>query len=891
MHLLFTNTGVQLVCIPLNAARRYTTAQIGYGWQYCRVQSSASQQSNAAPTIRNVSYIQWQIIQGPISRLFLAIDTSLGDPALGHVCSADALAGDYQVKLEGLVDITGELLPGIPHVELCFRAAASTAGDARPVDLVVDFGNSRSGALVLETSLDGAESVKMMPFELLDRYRLDGWDERGEQRSHPETQWFSSKTRWCDTPYLAPEPVVRTEFVQQTVRSLFCKKQSVSQRHQHVEPDLFEDLSLARIGHEADDLGQQIHVQGELRLGVSSPKRYLWADDDAWLEGAFWHMADPYDRRRSGAYATKLEGRLLGLLDVAAHEAQAERPLAMPTEPEIAPLKPRYPPRTLMAAALYEFLCQAFCFVNSLRYRLRAGDAARAREIRSLTLTYPSGMFQEERACWRTQAEQAIRAFRQTLGKHQLRTPSLDFGIDEASAVHLAYLWSEVQLVGQDPRLWFDLMGRGENHEGTVTDTPDREVRIACIDIGGGTSNIMIASYQCRAGIDDAVAGRVLHRDSVASAGDHLVKRLLERVIVPAFAEALGLEPADVLLLFGPDVPQNRGFRAQRVEWMNRLFVPLAEAYLRCSVDDDVKRAISHTDPAIVDPAVLESLATVCNRTRGPGYYNLWQDLGLKYDAARFTPVVHEVFDELLFDYCRRIVDHGADVVLLAGQPTKLETLRAIIRRYLPLPESRIIAMHQHYAGSWYPYQDPTGRAPGRIVDPKSAVVVGAAIQLLVSNGLLPQFRFGIEGLEREATYHWGVMTESTAQLRPERILFRPAKDELRTDSIEFKTGSQRLLIGRTPSDDPRTHAMPVYQLKLTGDQRIGRTEVSVRLRRIRANNELEEHLVLDSVTGLVAGEPAVLGQNVHFRWRTLADERFFLDTGALDHLAQGEHL
>ena len=43
---------------------------------------------------------------------------------------------------------------------------------------------------------------------------------------------------------------------------------------------------------------------------------------------------------------------------------------------------------------------------------------------------------------------------------------------------------------------------------------------------------------------------------------------------------------------------------------------------------------------------------------------------------------------------------------------------------YVPLSPSRIVAMHNHYAGNWYPYQDEKGHNPGVIIDPKSPVVV-----------------------------------------------------------------------------------------------------------------------------------------------------------------------
>jgi hypothetical protein len=569
-----------------------------------------------------------------------------------------------------------------------------------------------------------------------------------------------------------------------------------------------------------------------------------------------------------------------------------------------------------MAAALYELLCQAYCFVNSPRYRDRAGDATRAREIRSLSLSYPSGMIDEERREWRRQAERAVRSFSRTLGKRQSRPPVAHFGIDEAGAVHLAYLWSEWGLLGRDPQLWFELMGRsaaadGAGSDGARLDDPrgesarkdgapregrrgegnasgaaaSGEVRIACIDIGGGTSNLMIAAYHRKPGIDDSVRGRVLHRDSAATAGDHLVKRLLERIVVPALSGAMGLEAADALLLFGPEVPQNRGLRARRIEWMNRLLLPLAEAYLRRAADPQDAPTLSHTNPDLVDPAALESLGAACHELRGVGYYNVRQELRLAHDERRFGEVVREVFDELLYDFCDRITALDVDVVLLAGRPTKLRALRDILGGYLALPESRIVSMHRHYAGNWYPYQELDGGAPGRIADPKSTVVVGAAIQFLASNGRLPQFRFHSDGPQHDVSYHWGVMVDTHRRIRDERILFRPADDATGRDTIEFRTSSLRLLIGRIGGGDPRGQASPVYLLTLETDGRVGPSEVDVRLRRIRATREAEEHLVLDSVSGAVAGEPAITDENVFFRWHTLADERFFLDTGGLDRI------
>jgi hypothetical protein len=89
-----------------------------------------------------------------------------------------------------------------------------------------------------------------------------------------------------------------------------------------------------------------------------------------------------------------------------------------------------------------------------------------------------------------------------------------------------------------------------------------------------------------------------------------------------------------------------------------------------------------------------------------------------------------------------------------------------------------------------------------------------------------------------------------------------------------------------SPSEDAQ--ASPVYLMKMDAGDRIGRTEIAVKIKRRRASHEQEESLEVLSVTGMVAGQDAVLGENVHFSWRTLADERYYLDTGGLDNIELG---
>ena len=927
-HVLFANTGVQIVAVALRTAARYTAAQIGYGWQRC-LTASAHPKSNAP---KEYPFVQWQVIQSQTARLFLAIDTTCGNPEEGYFSNSETLVKDFTLRLEGILDLTGQPLKGVPPVEVCIRPAAATGGDPKSVHLVVDFGNSRTGALLVEVGGEVSRQPLMLPFGLVNRYHLDAWNEQGEFQARPTDRWFSSKTHWCNTPYLRPLPRKRVEYrvVEEEPRAGWFSRGKGGPKQVKVEvvaaPPLFDDLSMVRMGREADDVLQVMRVEGDIRTGVSSPKRYLWADDASWLEGANWFMADPADRLQTGAHAATLQGPYLRFL----HEDDRDFLLAdgPPQEGDFAsekPVKPRHAPRALMTAALYELLCQAYAYVNSAAYRNASGEVGRPREIRTLTLTYPSGMIEEEFKRLQAQARKAIAIFSATLGKSQRVPPELNLGIDEASAVHLTYIWSELLMLGQDPRLWFAAMrqdrGRSKpagpsapspsappqaapaarrrlgpplrrpgapprlvDREDDFGDAAD-EVRIACIDIGGGSSDLMIARYRFEANIDDYVRGEVLHQDGISLAGDQLVKRLLEVIVVPRFARALGLEEEDATFLFGPEVPRNREYRSQRLHWMNRLFVPLAQAYLDNAASEVSDEPISHTDPAIVDPEVLKSLQKVFDKVKGPGYYNVDQELDLYFNATAFEAVVRDVFDELLFDYCQRMVRHEADVVLLAGLPSKLKVLQRLVRTYLPLAPSRIVPMDQHYAGNWYPYQDESGHNPGVIVDPKSPVVVGAAIEFLARNGLLPQFKFSMKSRQRENSYYWGVMSSATSGIRRERILFEPSDPRAKEEITEFSTSSQRVVIGRKMSPNEEAQASPVYLLKMDAKDRIGQTQVAVKIKRRRASPDQEESLEVISVTGTVAGEEAVLGENVHFLWRTLADERYYLDTGGLDNI------
>jgi len=454
MHVIFANTGVQYVCEKLPAGVRFASSSVGHGWQRCWCRQPDGE-------VKPYHFIQWKAATG---RLVLAVDTTCGDPEKGYFCHAEAFADDFPVTIDQLLDLKSNPLAGAPRIEMIIRPATAAAGSAKAVHMVVDFGNSRTGALLLEPDREAMQPPLMEPFELINRFLLDAWDENGHFRKRHTSRWFRSRTHWCASPYLPPPRLERTIFTTEEGRGgILGRRPRTLRQTVFVTPRLFQDLSAVRLGEESDNVAQTMRTEGTVLAGVSSPKRYLWAEDSSWLQGAIWHMADPEDRYETGNYAATLQGPLLRYV---AEDDPDELQLPEQQEDEISddeiaretPYKPRHVPRSLMVAALYELLCQAYSYVNSADYRELTGDPRRPRELRGLILTYPSGMITEERERLRQQAQKAIELFRVTLGRTQEFQPTLTLSIDEASAVHLSYIWSEVQMANNDPRLWFSLV-------------------------------------------------------------------------------------------------------------------------------------------------------------------------------------------------------------------------------------------------------------------------------------------------------------------------------------------------------------------------------------------------------------------------------------------------
>ena len=115
-----------------------------------------------------------------------------------------------------------------------------------------------------------------------------------------------------------------------------------------------------------------------------------------------------------------------------------------------------------------------------------------------------------------------------------------------------------------------------------------------------------------------------------------------------------------------------------------------------------------------------------------------------------------------------------------------------------------------------------------------------------------------------------------------DRILFA-REDNKQTTRIPIS--KQRMVIVRRASDNVEAEASPIYMVRVVAGPEVQSIDATLTIERKRATKDEEECLEAVDVDGTVGDEPAVLGKNVLFSWRTLSEQSLYLDTGALDSI------
>ena len=626
-----------------------------------------------------------------------------------------------------------------------------------PVDLVLDVGNSRTCGILIEDHGQAGSGMRH-------NYVLALRD-----LSEPEkvyNQAFESRVEFTHAAFGKDHLSIK------------------SGRH-----NAFQWPTIARVGGEAGRLASR-NRGTEGSTGLSSPKRYLW-DEKAYGHG--WRFNTAYVKTDKEPMA--VAAPFANLINDRGQPLYL-KPYDMPV------FNPRYSRSSLMTFMLAEVVTQALSQINSPAQRSRQGHARVPRQLNSITLTVPPGMPQAERSLLSNRLYEAIGLVWKSLGWHQdesnpfkgkdvkTRTPfpSVRVEWDEASCGQLVYLYNEVnENFAGHPEEFFVALARPDKQE-------HEQITLATIDIGGGTTDLVITDYRLDRGAGGG-AGANVHivptqrfRDGFKIAGDDILLDVIQEFILPSFAQALrtaGVPAPDALMSRlcgnGDATAQERLLRQQ----LNlQVFVPLGLALLK---------AYEQFDPAQPQAAVEQTWQQVLGEAQINDSVLAFVNAAVRREVGRDaaldllqTPIVfdlervHAAFmggqiniTKVLGELCEVVFNYPCDMLLLTGRPSRLPGIQAFIRQRLPLPPGRILPMQNYRTGGWYPFH-----RNGLIDDPKSTASVGAMICLLCSKHSVPNFYFRTAALKPYSVIkHFGQI-DNAGTIKRADVLYHDLKSD-----------------------------------------------------------------------------------------------------------------
>jgi hypothetical protein len=465
--------------------------------------------------------------------------------------------------------------------------------------------------------------------------------------------------------------------------------------------------------------------------------------------------------------------------------------------------------------------------------------------------------------------------------------PNVDVACDEGLALQMCWLYgmAEKRFQGRAGRL-IATLGRERAARKTL--------RVASLDVGGGTTDLAIADYwQAENAIGSVFEMKQLFHDGVSVGGDEIGRVLLEQVVFPAIVEQMQIPPAEWNRRFSLLEADQGSWVVFRRRLVPMLWEPLVHAILARmegsgSIDDTIGNILLRQSTQ-----TLERLNAELKAVREESGKGSVLDVRLKVGERHLLRVVRRAMDRALGQYCDIVSQFGCDVLLLGGRPTSLSAVRRIIEEAVPIPPGNVIVLGDEAVGDWYPFIEN-----GRIGDSKTCGVMGAAVAFMAQHGQGNFVVRNLDAIHRVPTI-LGVMNPSKAdqKIDPGLELFQGGETLSRPVNLEI----QYLVIGTQRMQGAGAVAKPTYRLQRDPaiQKYLEQTAVKhpaslvVRLERDPEYGDVisrvaEVHGTLTYVDG--SGKQRQLvddPKSVVVRLRTMLQDDFWLDSGRFDQLPQ----
>ena len=672
------------------------------------------------------------------------------------------------------------------------------------VDLVVDIGNSRTCAVLFDDiTLHPGKSVfdQSSPLELQD---FTTPISNGELNKYRDSFDMRLAFREAD----------------------FGGKFGLDNSRQFVYP------SMIRLGKEANCL---IHKATNMNTGAektstfSSPKRFLW---------------DTKPQKQEWEYV-RLGGEKAKPIYIEGISEQLNTDGSLNTHGTGGILM-HYSRRALMTFAFLEILAQAKMQINSYEQREHWGNIGKPRQIGRIIVTCPTAMSRMEQISLRKCAEDAaVMLDRFFKDKYDIEVdekearpavqviPSTkklsaieertEWIYDEATAAQFVFLYAEIcERYSKNAKDYFDFYGKVRTD---LKDYSKKSLTVGSLDIGAGTTDVMIAAYK----YDDAgqctLTPVPLFWESFYKAGDDLLKELIHQLVIEGKyspienkLRELGKNPVELIQPFlGTDNGVSFRNRQLRSDFNLQVSVPLVSYFLELLKNMVESKTLSFSEIFGENPPTQSVL------------FHFKNHFGFEFDALQWNyekkivaAIVEKTFDSLMGKISSLFSYYACDIVLLSGRPTSLKPLTDLFLNYYAIAPNRLKTMNDYRVGRWYPEdkRHPFIDGNGKFINPKSIITTGAMIGQIAENGGLKGFSLNLKELKENllpTTNYFGILGE---KLNYTDTIISPDKNHATIEDVyishasPFRIGVRQLDISAYPSRPFYTLDFDDYKLE-----------------------------------------------------------------------------
>ena len=436
---------------------------------------------------------------------------------------------------------------------------------------------------------------------------------------------------------------------------------------------------------------------------------------------------------------------------------------------------------------------------------------------------------------------------------------------------------------------------------------PQHSVRIASIDVGGGTTDLMITTYY----VEDnrAIVPVQTFREGFRIAGEDILHETILQLLLPAIEadlKARGLANARDFLIdrFGADrANMSEPDKHLRRKLVLRVMKPAALALLsayesaastwaassdRATIEELVQRASAQSAP--LEGGILDYVDKTAANWGASGFRLAQVEVAI--DFARIKNAVETTLGSV-FDNIAEAVHHfDCDLVLLSGRPSRLPATIDLFVNKLAVAPDRVLPLTNYPTGNWYPFG---GRSRFRIEDPKTATVVGCMLCAL-AEGQITNFTLYTHRLAMRSTANYIGVIERDGKMRTQNVLFFAAAGDPsnvpQTGEISWYAPT---MLGSRQLPIERWVATPLYRIKLISGSagRAIQRPVAITLER-ELPEELAEYDSRDfsskeaqkeelRIADATARDGAPVTRSFSLTFDTLGNEQgYWLDTGIL---------